>query len=41
VTMAEAATALAPYAELLDAVAGLSWPAAVRVRTGEMGTDAL
>jgi uncharacterized protein (DUF58 family) len=28
---------LAPYAELLDAVTGLSWPAAVRVRTGDPG----
>jgi uncharacterized protein (DUF58 family) len=32
------AASLAPYAELLDALAGLTWPSQVRVRAGDPGS---
>src|SRR5688572_15334088 len=34
---AAAGAALTPYAELLDALVGLTWPSAARVRAGEPG----
>ena len=33
-----AAASLAPYAELLDALAGLTWPSPLRVRAGDPGS---
>ena len=33
-----AAATLAPYAELLDSLGGLTWPSAVRVRAGDPGS---
>src|SRR6185503_4718166 len=33
-----AAASLTPYAELLDALAGLTWPSSLRVRAGDPGS---